>query len=39
MSYIESGALVEEGDISMALAEIVESQNRFTDAVKFTKKQ
>ena len=28
----ESGALVEEGDQSMALAVIVESQNRFTEA-------
>ena len=30
--YSESGDLVIEGDVSMALAEIVESQNRFTDA-------
>ena len=30
--YSESGDLVKEGDLSMALAEIFESQNRFTDA-------
>ena len=30
--YSESGDLVKEGDVSMALAEIFESQNRFTDA-------
>ena len=30
--YSESGDLAIEGDVSMALAEIVESQNRFTDA-------
>ena len=30
--YSESGDLEREGDISLALAEIVESQNRFTDA-------
>ena len=30
--YSESGDLEREGDVSLALAEIVESQNRFTDA-------
>ena len=30
--YSENGDLVKEGDVSMALAEILESQNRFTDA-------
>ena len=30
--YSESGDLVKEGDVSIALAEIFESQNRFTDA-------
>ena len=30
--YSESSDLVKEGDVSMALAEIFESQNRFTDA-------
>ena len=30
--YSETGDLVKEGDVSMALAEILESQNRFTDA-------
>ena len=30
--YSENGDLVKEGDVSMALAEILESQNRITDA-------
>ena len=30
--YSENGDLVKEGDVSMALAEILESLNRFTDA-------
>ena len=34
----ESGDLAIEGDVSMALAEIVESQNRFTDAKELYKK-
>ena len=32
--YSETGDLVKEGDVSMALAEVFESQNRFTDAKK-----
>ena len=36
--YSESGDLVKEGDVSMALAEIVESQNRFIDAKKLYEK-
>ena len=34
----ETGDLVTEGDVSMALAEIIESQNRFTDAKKLYEK-
>ena len=34
----ETGDLVEEGGISMALAEVIESQNRFTDAKKLYEK-
>ena len=36
--YSESGDLEREGDVSLALAEIVESQNRFTDAKQLYKK-
>ena len=36
--YSESSDLVKEGDVSMALAEIFESQNRFTDAKKLYEK-
>ncbi|XP_066018663.1 tetratricopeptide repeat protein 28-like [Pocillopora verrucosa] len=34
----ETGDLVEEADVSMALAKVIESQNRFTDAKKLYEK-